>query len=182
MGAMSRWPFADEGSFWAWAMDSFAELQGQDDDLLLHDVAGFDLLVSAAGIGECPKQKICSVALEDFAAKIVWRGQADELDALRAAAGPARDERHPFVREWAAYAQRLLGYSETGGQVNRAKAEQMAADMFAGPVGQWRRGGSEWLTVEVGATAGCGSARRGASRGICSSIGARVRGGCGIRC
>ena len=146
---MPWWPFADERSFWEWAWDPFAELMEQDEDLLLEDVDGLPLLIAAADIGECPKQQICRVVLENLAGHVAWRRRPEELDALRAATGLARSKRHPYVREWAVYAQRLLRYCETAGPVNRAGAEQMATDMFAGPVPQWGRQGTDWLTVAV---------------------------------
>jgi hypothetical protein len=146
---MPWWPFADERSFWEWAWDPFAELMDQDEDLLLKDVVGFPLLIAAADIGECPKQQICRVVLENLAGHVAWRRNPGELGALRAAAELAHGKRHPYVREWAVYAQRLLRYCAVAGPVNQGGAQQMAADMFAGPVTQWRWQGDDWLTVAV---------------------------------
>jgi hypothetical protein len=76
MGAMewTRWPFADEQAFWSWAMDPDAELDEQDEDLLLHDPAGLDLLVMAADRPDCPKGRYCCRILEDDAVLLHQNG------------------------------------------------------------------------------------------------------------
>jgi hypothetical protein len=124
-------------------MDPYAELADQDEDLLLNDVAGLDLLLAAADRPECPKRAYCGVLLE-VTARDVTRGPAgNELEALRAAVARAGQGRYPIVRAWAAYVQRLFGYREPHGHVNRATAERMAADLFAGPIIQKRLSGTE---------------------------------------
>ncbi|MCO8278012.1 hypothetical protein M1L60_46320 [Actinoplanes sp. TRM 88003] len=135
---MSWWPFRDEQAFWVWAMDPFAELDSQDEDLLLYDVAGFDLLIAAAGWADCPKRDLCLIVLEDYSRLLAWQRRPDDLAALRAAAQRASRQVHPLVNRWAAYALRLLAHVEREGQVNRESAVSMATDLLATPTTQGR--------------------------------------------
>lgn len=145
------WPFRDDRAFWVWAMDEHAELDSQDEDLLLDDPAGWGLLIAAADLSLCPKQGYCAIVLEDIAMHVAWRADRAELAALAAAAADARQGLYDLVRAWAAYVDRLLGYLKPSGQVNRARAERMTADLFTGPFQQQRLGNSDWLEVQIAA-------------------------------
>jgi hypothetical protein len=134
-------------------MDPYAELDGQDEDLLLHDIAGASLLIAAVELGNCPKREYCCLILEDIARDLTHRPTGDrDVVALRdAATWAARRCREPLVLRWAAYVGRLLLYREPRGQVNRAAAETMAADLFARPTAQQRWAGMQWLAVRAAA-------------------------------
>jgi hypothetical protein len=131
----SRWPFADEQAFWRWAMDSDAELCDQDEDILLHDSDGLELLVAAADLPACPKHQYCCRILEDFALMIVNRELPGEREALHAAAAYAAGGTQPHTRRWGGLRRTaLFNYvDQPQGPVNRSKAEQMAADLLFGP-------------------------------------------------
>jgi hypothetical protein len=143
------WPFRDDRAFWVWAMDEQAELDSQDEDLLLDGQAGWPLLIAAADLPQCPKQRYCAIILEDVARYVAWRAKPAELTALAAAAADARQGIRETVHEWAAYVDRLLGYVKPSGQVNRSRAERTATDLFIGPIQQHRLSGTDWLTVRI---------------------------------
>ncbi|WP_250002110.1 hypothetical protein [Actinoplanes sp. M2I2] len=145
---MPWWPFPDERAFWQWAMDPYAELMDQDEDLLLYDIAGFNLLIAAVGWSDCPKRDVCRVALEDFTRLIAWRRSPEEIGALRAAAIRAARQQHPLVLRWATYAQRLLSYQQSVGPVNRSTATTMATELLATPTAR-ERDEPGWLTVQA---------------------------------
>ncbi|MGK5680152.1 hypothetical protein [Actinoplanes sp. URMC 104] len=147
---MALGPFADEQAFWVWAMDPYAAIWDQDEDLLLHEVELFDLLLAVVDRPHCPKL-LCLIALDDFALEIVLGGFEPHVSALSEAAGRARRGKYPPVRAWAAYVDRLFEYCLFRGPVNRARAAAMAADLFAGPVAQRRRRGVDWVTVRSAA-------------------------------
>jgi hypothetical protein len=133
-------------------MDPYAELSDQDEDLLLHDIAGLDLLAAAADRPDCPKQAYCCSILEYYALHLVLGTDAEEHEALHAAAARAAEAAQPITRRWAAYVDRLFGYRTAHGPVNRTRAEQMAADLLSGPSEQERqahRGRPDWLIVQV---------------------------------
>jgi hypothetical protein len=125
-------PFRDPDRFWDWAMDPHADLD-HDTDLDLHDVRFLDRLVAAADRADCPHGEECCHILEDFTPRLAVHGSPTDVVALRAAIARAADGALPRVRRWAAYATRLLSYREPVGRVNRALAEQMAADLLSRP-------------------------------------------------
>ena len=150
-----RWPFPDEQAFWQWAMDADAELDDHDEDLLLHHVAGLNLLVAAADTAACPKREYCCRVLEDYASVLIGGTDGDAFAALQAAARSAAAGMLPGTRRWAAYTERLLTYRHPRGPVNRSAAEQMAADLLSGPSRQEQMraaGRSDWLNVHVTAS------------------------------
>ncbi|MET8154170.1 hypothetical protein ACIBSW_12605 [Actinoplanes sp. NPDC049668] len=130
----SRWPFADEAAFWDWAMDLDAELDSQDEDLLLHEPAGLPLLVAAADRLDCPKAEYCCSIVEDYAVTLIASGRDDTLTALRAAGTQAARGTQVRTLRLAAFIERLFAYREhPHGPVNRAMAERMAADLLSRP-------------------------------------------------
>ncbi|BCJ51832.1 hypothetical protein Asp14428_33070 [Actinoplanes sp. NBRC 14428] len=146
------WPFPDDEAFWTWAMDPDAELSDQDEDLLLHALAGLPLLVAAADRPDCPKDSYCCSVLEHYAALIIRRGHDNELAGLRAAATQAAAGVQVHTRRFAAYAERLLGYLTPHGPVTRAMAEQLTGDLLSSPSQEQRaleRGQPTRLTVQV---------------------------------
>jgi len=151
--AWSNWPFKSEEAFWTWAMDSLAEVDDQDEDLLLRDVAGLGLLVAAADDADCPKSGYCRNVVEHHAVWLIAFGSTEDHNAVRATAARAADGVLPKTRRLAAYLQRLLEYREhPQGPVNRALAEQMAADLLSSPSALERlphRSPSDWLQVQI---------------------------------
>jgi hypothetical protein len=149
----SSWPFSSEEAFWTWVMDAGAELDYQDEDLLLRDVAGLPLLVAAADLADCPKQAYCRNVVEHYAVDLIGYGRPDQREALRAAAAQAAGGTLPRTRRMAAYLQRLIMYRDNPrGPVNRALAERMAADLLSSPSSLDRlphRSPSDWLTVQI---------------------------------
>ena len=89
------WPFPNEQAFWAWADDLDAELQHQDEDLLLHEPDGLILLTAATDNPQCAKQVYCARILEDYARHIIRFGDAGTYPALRAAVDIAARGRDP---------------------------------------------------------------------------------------
>ena len=134
-------------------MDPYAELDSQDEDVLLHAAEGLHLLVAAADRPDCPKREYCAVILDDYAKEIVYGRDVAAVPVLHDAVALARNGACPLTRRWAGYVDRLFGYLEQPrGPVNRAQAERMAADLLSGPCLQARaveQGWSDWLTVAV---------------------------------
>ncbi|MFB7876480.1 hypothetical protein ACFC06_14605 [Nocardia sp. NPDC056064] len=146
------WPFVDERSFWIWAADPYAELADQDEDILLHDPAGLTFLLDAAEESSCPKQRYCANVLRDYSRRIVGWQLSDAYSALDAAAARASTSHDAWVRRWAEYVARLFSYLSDVGPVNRARAEQMAADLLIGPAERLNvrvaPGGKYWQCAE----------------------------------
>lgn len=149
----SSWPFDSEAAFWTWAMDSLAEVDGQDEDLLLRDVAGLGLLVGAADDAGCPKSGYCRNVVEHFAVWLIAFGTGEDREALRSVTTRAVEGALPKTRRLGAYLQRLLQYREhPQGPVSRAVAEQMAVDLLSSPSALDRlqhRSPSDWLRVQI---------------------------------
>ena len=146
------WPFPNDEAFWDWAMDPYAELSDQDEDLLLHALEGLPLLVAAADRPDCPKDRYCCSILEHYAALIVRREANSELAGLRAAATQAADGTEAHTRRFAAYVERLLGYLTPHGPVKRTMAEQMAGDLLSSPSQEQKSleaGRPKHMTVQV---------------------------------
>ena len=146
------WPFKDEQAFWEWAMDPYAELDTQDEDVLLYAAEGLHLLVAAADRPDCPKQLYCAFILDDYAKMIIYGRDVAAVPVLRNAVARAHASTHPLTRRWATYVDRLFGYCQPQGPVKRAVAERMAADLLSGPCRQEKMaagGWSDWLTVQV---------------------------------
>lgn len=149
----SSWPFGSEQAFWTWAMDSLAEVDDQDEDLLLRDVAGLGLLVAAADDVSCPKSGYCRNVVEHFAVWLIAFGSQDDREALRAVATRAGEGVLPTTRRLAGYLNRLLQYRDhPHGPVNRALAEQMMADLLSSPSALDRlpyRSPTDWLQMQI---------------------------------
>ncbi|MFC0111233.1 hypothetical protein [Kibdelosporangium aridum] len=146
------WPFPDEQAFRAWAADPDAWLSEQDEDLMLHDPAGLPLLLSAAQDPDCPKKDYCVDVLADYARRIVGWDKVDVYQALRETATTAAASHDSRARQWSEYVTRLFSYRAKARPVNRAGAEQMAADLLLGPadrlVVQVAPGGKHWQCAE----------------------------------
>ncbi|MEJ3750044.1 hypothetical protein WEI85_43120 [Actinomycetes bacterium KLBMP 9797] len=115
------------------AIDTHGPLDNQDSDLLLHDWRYVPTLIDFAADPGCPNSEYCARILTHYAMHLVCGHRRDEYSRLREAAARARG-RHR-IDQWAAHVERMLGYAEHRGQVNRATAEQMAIDLLVGP--QW---------------------------------------------
>ncbi|MEU4425206.1 hypothetical protein AB0F81_31685 [Actinoplanes sp. NPDC024001] len=147
-----RWPFPDDGAFWAWAMDPYAELDSQDEDLLLTSPFGWRLLIAAADRADCPKSAYCCRIVENGAVQASRVDDEQVLDLLRAARAQAAGGTQPHTLRLGEYIERLFGYRAARGPVKRARAEQMAADLLAGPSAQAQMaelGHSGWLQTRV---------------------------------
>lgn len=113
------------------AIERHGPLDEQNSDLLLHDWRYVPTLIDFAADPDCPNGVYCARILTDYAMHLVGGHHPGEYARLREAAAQARGRYR--IDDWAGHVERMLGYAERHGQVNRAIAEQMAIDLLTGP-------------------------------------------------
>jgi hypothetical protein len=134
-----------------WAYDEEAYLISQDEDLLLYKWELLPVMLELIADSNCPKRQWIYFALCQFTRESVTRrGKAGQIELSHAIASlePPTEE---WQADWYAYTQRVLGYMQPTGAVDRETAACMAKDLLlgiAGRVGEITAGSEEspgWL-------------------------------------
>jgi hypothetical protein len=142
MPMMGQDPTPEHLRAWLYEPDAFdkhGSLGYGDDDSLLWNWRFVPQLIDAAADPQCPEAERCYRMLTDYAMHLVSAGRRDQFGRLADTAAAATGR--PGVDDWARHVDRMLRHANRRGPVNRAAAEQMAADLMVRP---W------WYTAQDG--------------------------------